>query len=74
MRTLKRTPISSICRAALHMARKGVSLWKIAKILGNTLTMVERVYAKHCPDDLRESVGAISGGALRAVYQEGAGQ
>jgi integrase len=60
--------------AATHMARKGVSLWKIAKILGNTLTMVERVYAKHCPDDLRESVGAISGGALRAVYQEGAGQ
>jgi integrase len=47
--------------AATHMARAGVPLWKIAKILGNTLGMVERVYAKHCPDDLREAVDTISG-------------
>jgi integrase len=50
--------------AATHMARRGVPLWKIAKILGNTLAMVERVYAKHCPDDLREAVDTITGGAV----------
>ncbi len=50
--------------AATHMARRGVPLWIIAKILGNTIAMVEKVYAKHCPDDLREAVDMISGGAL----------
>lgn len=50
--------------AATHMARRGVPLWKIAKILGNTLAMVERVYAKHSPDDLREAVDTITGGAV----------
>jgi integrase len=52
--------------AATHMARRGVPLWIIAKILGNTLVMVERVYAKHCPEDLRAAVDTISGGALEA--------
>lgn len=53
--------------AATHMARRGVPLWKIAKILGNTLAMVERVYAKHSPDDLREAVDMISSGELEAA-------
>lgn len=53
--------------AATHMARRGVPLWKIAKILGNTLEMVEKVYAKHCPDDLREAVNSISSGRLEAA-------
>lgn len=53
--------------AATHMARRGVPLWKIAKILGNSLLMVEKVYAKHCPDDLREAVDQISRGSLEAV-------
>lgn len=53
--------------AATHMARRGVPLWKIAKILGNSLAMVERVYAKHCPDDLREAVDTISAGVLEAA-------
>jgi len=48
--------------AATHMARRGVPLWIIAKVLGNTLAMVERVYAKHCPDDLRSAVDMISTG------------
>lgn len=48
--------------AATNMARRGVPLWIIAKVLGNTVAMVERVYAKHCPDDLRAAVGLISGG------------
>ena len=53
--------------AATHMARRGVPLWKIAKVLGNTTAMVEQVYAKHCPDDLREAVNTISGGFLEAA-------
>lgn len=48
--------------AATHMARKGVPLWIIAKVLGNSLVMVEKVYAKHCPEDLRSAVDLISAG------------
>ena len=47
--------------AATHMARRGVPLWLIAKVLGNSLTVVERSYAKHAPDDLRGAVDMISG-------------
>lgn len=47
--------------AATKMARRGVPLWIIAKVLGNSLEMVERVYAKHAPDDLRAAVHHISG-------------
>ena len=47
--------------AATKMARRGVPLWIIAKVLGNSLDMVERVYAKHAPDDLRAAVHHISG-------------
>jgi integrase len=47
--------------AATHMARRGVPLWKIGKILGDNLATVEKTYAKHCPDDLREAVDMISG-------------
>jgi integrase len=50
--------------AATHMARRGVPVWMIAKVLGNTIAMVERVYAKHSPDDLRGAVNMISQGAL----------
>ncbi|UVK45681.1 site-specific integrase [Mesorhizobium sp. AR07] len=46
--------------AATMMARRGVPLWKISKILGNSLAMVERVYAKYQPDDLRDAVNLIS--------------
>lgn len=53
--------------AATHMARRGVPLWKIAKILGNTLAMVERVYAKWCPDSPADTVDLISGGVLEAA-------
>lgn len=48
--------------AATHMARRGVPLWIIAKVLGNSLEMVEKVYAKHAPDDLRSAVDLIYGG------------
>lgn len=50
--------------AATHMARRGVPLWKIANILGNTLAVVEKVYAKWQPDDPASTVDLISGGSL----------
>lgn len=53
--------------AATHMARRGVPLWIIAKILGNSIVMVEKVYAKHCPDHLRDGIEMISGGVLEAA-------
>lgn len=53
--------------AATHMARNGVPLWKIAKTLGNTLAMVEKVYAKWCPDDPEGTVDLISRGRLEAA-------
>ena len=53
--------------AATHMARNGVPLWVIAKILGNTLAMVEKVYAKWQPDSAETTVNQISGAKLRAV-------
>ena len=43
---------------------RAVPLWIIAKVLGNSLAMVERTYAKHCPDDLRQAVDTITGGAV----------
>lgn len=53
--------------AATHMARNGVPLWKIAKVLGNTLAMVEKVYAKWSPDDPDGTVNRISAGFLEAA-------
>lgn len=50
--------------AATHMARKGVPLWLIAKILGNTIAVTEKTYAKHCPEDLRGPMDLISNGEL----------
>jgi integrase len=46
--------------AATHMARRGVPLFIIAKILGNSVALVERVYAKHQPEDLRRAINKIS--------------
>ena len=42
--------------AATHMAQRGVSLWQIAGILGNSVQMVEETYAHQCPDNLRQAV------------------
>jgi integrase len=47
--------------AATHMARRGVPLFLVAKILGDTIATVEKSYAKHAPDDLRAAVDMISG-------------
>lgn len=53
--------------AATQMARRGVSLYDIAGVLGNTLAVVEKVYAKHCPGRLRAAVNSISSGFLEAA-------
>ena len=50
--------------AATHMARRGVPLWLIAKVLGNTLAMVEKTYAHHCPEMTRGAVDMISGAEM----------
>jgi integrase len=47
--------------AATHMARRGVPLYFVAKVLGDTIATVERIYAKHAPEDLRGAVDQISG-------------
>ena len=48
--------------AATQMARNGVSLFFIAKVLGNTVQMVEKVYAKHAVSDLAAAVDIVSNG------------
>lgn len=50
--------------AATHMARNGVSLWTVANILGNTMAVVEKTYAKWCPAEPERNVNLISNGAL----------
>lgn len=47
--------------AATHMASNGVPLYTIAGVLGNSLAMCERVYAKHTPSALLSAVNSISG-------------
>ena len=53
--------------AATHMARRGVSLWVIANLLGNSLAQVEKVYAKWAPGFGREAVETIGGTHGREV-------
>jgi integrase len=50
--------------AATAMARNGVSLFVISKVLGNSYQVVEKVYAKWCPDDPAATVDRISNGVL----------
>nr|WIE92062.1 site-specific integrase [Mesorhizobium sp. WSM4875] len=49
--------------AATHMARRGVPLYIIAAILGNSVDMVAHVYGHHAVEDLRGAVNMISGGS-----------
>lgn len=53
--------------AATHMARRGVSLYAIAKVLGNTYQVVEKTYAKWSPDDPAGTVDKISNGVLEGA-------
>ena len=53
--------------AATHMARNGVPLWTVAKILGNTMAVVEKTYAKWAPAEPERNVDLISGGKLEVA-------
>ncbi|MNE82137.1 site-specific tyrosine recombinase XerC [compost metagenome] len=55
---LRMTPHTLRHTAATLMARKGVSLWEVAGVLGNSVAVVEKTYAHHCPDHLRTAVNA----------------
>lgn len=55
---LAMTPHTLRHTAATLMARKGVSLWEVAGVLGNSTAVVEKTYAHHCPDHLRTAVNA----------------
>lgn len=41
---------------ATHLLQAGVSVWTVAKLLGDAVATVERVYGHHCPDFLAETV------------------
>lgn len=53
--------------AATHMARKGISLFHIGKVLGDTIATVEKHYAKHTPAGMLEAVNATPGETLEAA-------
>lgn len=52
--------------AATWMAQRRVPLWEIAGMLGNSVRMVEKVYAKHHPDFQQAAVDAVTD-ALRSA-------
>jgi integrase len=47
--------------AATHMAASGVPLWAVAKVLGDSVQTVEKRYARHAPEHLRDAVEALAG-------------
>jgi integrase len=47
--------------AATHMLRRGVPIWQVAGILGNTVAMVEKTYGHHVPDAGASAVEMIYG-------------
>lgn len=47
--------------AATHMVMQGVPLREVARFLGDTEAMVEKVYGKHSPDYLRRAADALAG-------------
>lgn len=44
---------------AVHLAQRGVSLYEIAGLLGDSIETVYRNYLHHCPDHLRGAVNAV---------------
>lgn len=53
--------------AATHMVMSGVPIAEIARMLGDTIEMVERVYGKHSPDYLRRAADALAGDILPRI-------
>jgi hypothetical protein len=39
---------------------EGVPLREVARLLGNSESMVEKIYGKHSPDYLRRAVSALN--------------
>ena len=52
----KRNPHIIRHTRATHLLHAGVSLWDVAKLLGDTMATVEKVYGHHCPDHLAETI------------------
>jgi hypothetical protein len=46
------------------MVRRGVPIYLVAEILGNTAKMIAEVYGHHAKEDLQAAVDKISGGVL----------
>jgi len=55
------TPHTLRHTCATWMVMKGVPFEMVAKFLGNSVDMVERVYGHHSPDWLRRAADALSG-------------
>lgn len=55
------TPHTIRHTAASHMVERGVPLAQVARMLGDSEAMVERVYGKHSPDYLRCAADALAG-------------
>ncbi|TIU53539.1 MAG: site-specific integrase, partial [Mesorhizobium sp.] len=53
--------------AATHMVRRGVPIYIVAAVLGNSVKMIAEVYGHHAKDDLQAAVDTISGGMLEAA-------
>lgn len=53
--------------AATHMVRRGVPLYIVAAILGNSVKMIAEVYGHHAKEDLQAAVDMISGDKLEAA-------
>jgi hypothetical protein len=43
------------------MIQAGVPIPEVARFLGNSEKMVERVYGRNAPDDLRRAAAALAG-------------
>lgn len=56
--------------AATRMIQHGVSIAEVARFLGNTEKMVERVYGHHAPDYLKAAADALAGRWHRKLAPE----
>ena len=43
---------------ATHLLQKGASIWEVAKLLGDTVATVDKVYGHHCTDAVAEALKA----------------
>jgi integrase len=58
---LKRPPRSLRAAAAVHMLQNGVSVYDVAKWLGNSVEMIERHYGHYTPDHFQKVLAAWDG-------------